>query len=71
MSFLLLLNIVKYGGRESLTRCTLGKHMQLHKTPANKETIFINVSRGLKNMTDPAESVFFLFMSCNQYIKIN
>lgn len=44
MSFLLLLNIVKYGGRESLTRCTLGKHMQLHKAPADGETIFIGLT---------------------------
>ncbi len=32
---------VRYGGRESSTRCNFRKYMQIEKAPANKENIFI------------------------------
>ncbi len=38
-----------YGGRESSMRCNFRKHMQIEKSPASQENIFINLTEVAAN----------------------
>ncbi len=48
-----------YGGRENSTRCNFRKHMQIEKSPADQENIFISLTAGGANAHNTTKYILF------------